>query len=189
MNVQPEELALSPPRAGSSEASQRFETVFQAHYPRLVGLLARITGDHSQAEEIAAETFSKLARRPTFFTSREDPIAWLYRVATNAALDVVRATTRRRKTEEAAGAERLRSETSAGALDDLLRRERCERVRIILGGMKPRDAELLLLRSGGMAYREIAHLLGVQPSSIGTLLARAEREFEHKYRARYGEEV
>ena len=70
----------------------------------------------------------------------------------------------------------------------MLRDERSGRVRAVLAEMKARDAELLLLRTDGLAYREIAQVLGVQPSSVGTLLARAEREFERRYRARYGDD-
>ena len=73
------------------------------------------------------------------------------------------------------------------ALDDVLREERCARVREVLGGLKPRDAQLLLLRAEGLAYRELAEALGVQPGSVGTLLARAEAEFEKRFRARYGD--
>jgi RNA polymerase sigma-70 factor (ECF subfamily) len=55
--------------------------------------------------------------------------------------------------------------------------------------MKPRDAQLLLLRADGMPYRELAPTLEIQPGSVGSILARAEREFERRYRARYGEEI
>ena len=76
-----------------------------------------------------------------------------------------------------------------GALEEMLRQEREARVRAVLATLKPRDTQLLLLRTGGMAYRETARTLGVQPSSVGTLLARAEREFERKYRARHGDDI
>ena len=63
------------------------------------------------------------------------------------------------------------------------------RVRAVLGALKPREAQLLLLRSSGLAYRELAATLGIAPASVGTLLARAEAEFERRFRARYGENV
>jgi DNA-directed RNA polymerase specialized sigma24 family protein len=47
----------------------------------------------------------------------------------------------------------------------------------------------LLLRADGLAYRDLAESLGIHPGSVGTLLARAEAEFERRYRARHGEEV
>jgi RNA polymerase sigma-70 factor (ECF subfamily) len=184
--VQPEELALCAP-AAALRANEWFEGLFREHYPRMVSLLTRLTGDRGQAEEIAADVFSKLARRPILLQTRQSLTAWVYRVATNAGLDAVRANSRRRKSEDAAGVERLRAGSEPGALEEMLRQERRERVRGVLGAMKPRDAELLLLRSSGMPYREIAQALGVQAGSVGTILARAEREFERRYRARYGD--
>jgi len=186
--VQPEELALGAPAAALG-ANDWFDALFREHYPRIVSLLTRLTGNRGQAEEIAADAFSKLARRPLLLQNDESRTAWVYRVAINAGLDAVRSNSRRRRTEEAAGAEQLRSGSGPDVLEEMLRRERCERVRGVLSTMKPRDAELLLLRSGGMAYREIAQALGVQIGSVGTLLARAEREFERRYRSRYGDDL
>ena len=37
--------------------------------------------------------------------------------------------------------------------------------------------------------RELAGTLGIEASSVGTMLARAEAEFERRFRARYGEHV
>ena len=85
--------------------------------------------------------------------------------------------------------QRRRSIPVGGVHIDMLRQERRERVRTVLGAMKPRDAELLLLRSSGMSYREVAQALGIQAGSVGTLLARAEREFERRYRAQYGDDL
>ena len=59
----------------------------------------------------------------------------------------------------------------------------------VLAALKPRDAQMLLLRSDGMSYRELAETLGIQPGSLGSMLARAEQEFERRYRARYGGQV
>ena len=186
--MQPEELALRAP-AAALRANEWFDALFREHYARIVSLLTRLTGNRGQAEEIAADAFSKLARRPLLLQNDESRVAWVYRVATNAGLDALRSNSRRRRTEEAAGAEQVRSGSGPGVLEEMLRRERCERVRGVLGAMKPRDAELLLLRSSGMAYREIAQALGIQAGSVGTLLARAEREFERRYRARYGDDL
>ena len=92
-------------------------------------------------------------------------------MATNAGLDALRSNTRRRRREEAAGVgdaprgrrRRPRSTTSCG-------KNAAPRVREVLGGLKPRDAQLLLLRAEGLAYRELAEALGMQPGSVGTLV-------------------
>jgi RNA polymerase sigma-70 factor (ECF subfamily) len=191
--VQPaEEIALEPAGTDASRDSRAdpwFDALFREHYPRMVGMLARLTGDRAHAEEIAADVFCKLARRPAFFQSRDVLTAWAYRVATNAGLDALRLTSRRRRWEQAAGAESLRVSEPAGALDEMLRDERCARVRTVLASLKPREAQLLLLRSNGLAYRELAQTLGIEPRSVGTLLARAELVFERKFRTRYGDDV
>jgi RNA polymerase sigma-70 factor, ECF subfamily len=166
-----------------------FDGLFREHYPRVVSLLARLTGDRAQAEEIAADVFCKVSQRGAVSLDRGDPAPWIYRVATNAGLDAVRSNTRRRKREETAGAESLRTQRSDDALDAVLRDERCARVRAVLGGLKPRDAQLLLLRAEGLAYRELAEALELNPGSVGTLLARAEAEFERRFRERYGDDV
>jgi RNA polymerase sigma-70 factor (ECF subfamily) len=164
-----------------------FDAIFREHYGRIVALLARLTGDRAQAEEIASDVFCKVSQRGPLALAGDDPAPWLYRVATNAGLDALRSNSRRRRREEAAGVESVRLAAQDTALDGVLREERCARVRDVLGGLKPRDAQLLLLRAEGLAYRELAEALGMQPGSVGTLLARAEAEFEKRYRARYGD--
>ncbi len=186
-----EEFALTPAGAGGHgrAAGVWFEAIFREHYPRITSLLARLTGDRGQAEEIAADVFSKLSQQPDMLREREDVTPWIYRVATNAGLDALRSNSRRRRREEEAGVEQLRTRGHADALDQVLLEERRVRVRTVLGALKPRDAQLLLLRADGLAYRELAEALGVQPGSVGTLLARAEADFERRFRARYGDDV
>jgi RNA polymerase sigma-70 factor (ECF subfamily) len=189
-DVQPaEEFALAQDAGGSAMPASWFDGVFRDHYPRIVAMLARLTGDRAQAEEVAADVFSKLSRQPAVMRECDDLTAWIYRVATNAGLDALRANSRRRKREEEAGVEQLRTGGADSALDGVLRQERRSRVREVLATLKPRDAQLLLLRADGLAYREVAQSLGIQPGSVGTLLARAEAEFERKFRSRYGDDV
>lgn len=183
-----EDFVLEPAGAGRDCAGDWFEALFQAHYPRVVGMLGRLTGDRGQAEEIAADAFTKLSQQSP---QRCDPggwTAWVYRVAANAGLDALRSNARRKRREETAHAEQMRA-GNAGALDGLLLEERCALVRDVLAALKPRDAQLLLLRSNGLAYKEVAETLGVPVGSVGTMLARAEAEFERRFRARHGESI
>lgn len=187
--VQPaEEIALQGTRP-NARGNTWLEVMFEEHYPRIVGMLARLTGDRGQAEEIAADVFCKLARGTPLMGGGDGRTAWLYRVATNAGLDAARSNVRRRRREQEAVAERTRTGSQAGALEEMLAEERRGRVQTVLATLKPRDAQLLLLRATGMAYRELAGTLGIQPGSVGTLLARAEAEFERRFRARYGDDL
>jgi len=63
-----------------------------------------------------------------------------------------------------------------------------DHVRAVLGKMRHRQAALLILRSDGLSYAEIAAALSLHAASIGTLLARAEAAFQKEYIKRYGTE-
>ena len=185
-------MALDPATAGESGHSRiaaRVEALFRQHYGRMVTMLARLIGDRSQSEEIASDVFHKLSQRPSLLSSSDDLAAWIYRVATNAGLDALRTNTRRRQHEGEAASDWMRLAGQPNALDQLLAQDRAARVRGVLSSLKQRDAQLLLLRSSGLSYRELAETIGIEPGSVGTLLARAEAEFERRFRARYGESV
>ena len=87
-----------------------------------------------------------------------------------------------RQYEEAAGGARDEGKNSS-PLESLLREEKCLRVRAALSLVKPAQAQLLILRSSGLSYKELADALNVKTSSIGTMLNRAEEEFRNCYLA------
>jgi RNA polymerase sigma-70 factor, ECF subfamily len=155
-----------------------FETTFLQYYTRVYSVLFRLVGDKAQAEDLALETFYKLWERPP--ARAENLGGWLYRVATRLGYNALRAAKRRMHYEEAAA----RDETGAGESDPARQAERsdeCARVRAVLGTMSERQAQLLLLRYSGLGYKEIAAAIGVSPNSVGTLLTRAEEEFERLF--------
>lgn len=185
-----EDIKLELPQVGigrRTEADAALEDVFRAQYPRLISVLARVTSDRAQAEELASEVFCKLAKRPALFRPGNNLEGWLYRAAMNLALDNLKAGARRRRHEDAAALENIResSRSSASPLDDLLRAEQRGNVRAVLAELKPICARLLLLRNTGFSYRELAQVLEVNPASIGKLLLRSMAEFEQKYKEMY----
>src|SRR5258708_40015570 len=92
----------------------------------------------------------------------------------------LRAARRRERYELQAGHEALELNTSPEPSRQVEQKQERAQVRAVLAGMKPRDAQLLILRHSGFSYREIADALDVAPGSVGTLLARAEEEFEQR---------
>jgi RNA polymerase sigma-70 factor (ECF subfamily) len=158
-----------------------FRCVFLQHYSGIVAILIRLLGDRSRAEEVANDAFWRLYHQPALQVDGNIG-GWLYRTATNLGIDALRAPGRRRQYEEAAGRSRDGAENSS-PLEDLLREEKCHRVRAVLSSIKPAQAQLLILRSSGLSYKELADALNVKMSSIGTMLNRAEEEFRHRYLA------
>ncbi len=65
--------------------------------------------------------------------------------------------------------------------------EEQKNVRRVLAALKPRQAELLLLRSNGFSYEELASALDLRPASVGTSIVRAQAAFRKEYTRLYGE--
>jgi RNA polymerase sigma-70 factor (ECF subfamily) len=170
-------------RKSSSEhwEEAEFRAVFLERYSRILAMLIRLLGDRSCAEETTNEAFWRLYRQPALQVDGNVG-GWLYRTATNLGIDALRASGRRRQYEEAAGGAEDGAKTSS-PLEDLLREEKCHRVRAVLSLIKPAQAQLLILRSSGLTYKELASALNVKITSIGTLLNRAEEEFRNRYLA------
>lgn len=171
--------------ARETEAPFDFETLFRSEYARLARTIARLVRDRARAEEIAVDVFLKLWRR------RKDGSAyaraWLYRVAVRAALDDLRAEMRRARYEQLLVWLKPRR-PSATPEEIHVASEEQRRVRAALASIGPRDAQILLLRSQDFTYGEVAAILDVKPSSVGTFLSRAEQRFRKEYIRRYGHE-
>jgi RNA polymerase sigma-70 factor, ECF subfamily len=167
------------------EAPFDIDALFRAYYDRVARIIARVVRDPARAEELAVEVFLKLWRNSP---AQGDHLeAWLYRVALRAALDELRRQSRRyryerlfafvRTTPSPANPEQLHSAA-----------EQQYRVRSVLASLPSRQAEFLILRSQGFTYDELACTLGLNPSSIGTLLSRAQLAFRKEYIKRYGQD-
>ena len=178
--------------SGDGEATQdaassaAFDELFLSHYIVIVRLLARMLGDYGQAEDLANEAFLKLYRRPDLQRSHGNLGGWLYRAAMNLGIDALRAATRRIRYETAASRSEVRPQSDADALDQMLKAEKQQRVRAVLAALKPAHAQALFLRVCGYSYKELADSLAIERGAVGTLLIRAEAEFEKRYLERFG---
>jgi len=158
-----------------------FDAVFTAHYTRIARVVARVVRDRSRAEDLAVDAFVKWWRHKD--SRGERTVGWLYRVAVRLALDELRAAARRSRFERLIGALRISTPTPEAlhAAND-----EQQRVRTVLASLRRRDAALLVLRSDGLAYGELADALGLNRNSIGTLISRAQSAFRAEYVRRYG---
>lgn len=151
------------------------QRLFREHYPSLVRFLYRRLGDRDQAEDLAQEAFVRLLEHQP-----GNPRAYLFTTALNLVRDLVRGDGRRSRHLQVLAVEQSDA-ADPGPEHEVLRGETAAEVRTALDALSERDRTLLLLWEEGFPYKEIANALGVAPTSVGPLLARAQKRFLKHY--------
>lgn len=77
--------------------TRSFELLVQRHVNRVYSLSYRVVGNKEEAEDVTQEVFTKVYNNLRKFEQQAAFSTWLYRVATNSALDALDKTKRRPK--------------------------------------------------------------------------------------------
>ena len=181
-----DEHLVTAAQSGSPEA---FAALFRRYHAEIARYAARTLGDEARAEDAVQETFLSALRglrtldRPAGFRP------WLYRIAHNACVDMIR---RRGRGEEVlfdAGrippAEEIRLFRQAPSSHAALaQKEEFGHLRQALCDLPEQQAQILVMRElEGLSYEDIAARMGISHSAVESLLFRARRAL----RAEYGE--
>lgn len=158
-------------REGDSAA---FEEVFRTYHTRIYNYVYRLVGNAEEANDLTQESFLKAYRA---LLRGEEPLnlsAWLYRIASNTCMDVLR----RRRLIQWQPLEGLLSilNTAGGPNpeEETLRSERQAEVEQVLAQLPPRYRMTLLLREReGLSYKEIASITGDSLATVKVTLHRA----------------
>lgn len=157
--------------------SEDFQAVYRELYPSLARYVYRFTGDTDSAADVVQDAFLRLLEHDI---PRDEIRPWIFVVATNLARDRVRKKERRRRLHLA---NPERTGVTSSPHEDLERAEKIAAVRKALDRLSERDRQMLLMREEGFRYAEIAGAVGVRPTSVGALVARALKRFSAAYGA------
>ena len=152
------------PRVVVREAGPEFDGFFGANRDRLTKALWLVARDRHEAEEVAQEAFLKLFERWDRVRGLDDPEAYLYRTALNLY--------RNRRRRAALTLRRLlRAAPPVDPTDAIDQRDEIMRA---LGTLTARQrAALVLMDMLELTSGEAARALGVRPSTVRVLAARA----------------
>lgn len=167
----------------AQDSSSWLEEAFDEHWSRVYAVLFRLVGDPAEAEDLALEAFWRLYNHRPNFADPRSLGGWLYRVAVNLGFNALRARQRRQQYESQAMLDDLQEKPEWDPAEQVEKAQEILKVRQALLRLKPRSAQLLVLRHSGLSYAELAEALDIAPGSVGTLLVRAEREFEEVFTA------
>ena len=175
MSDDSEPLALPLVRlaAGSSEVTTLYRELRKPLLRYLVCL--GITSD--EAQDVVQDAFVSLQRHLAAGGDQENIRGWLFRVAHNQARN--RQTSYSRRFGEALGEMDFLAD-SATPEQVLLKKEKLRRVAAAIQLLTESERECLLLRAGGLRYREIGEVLGIATSTVGDTVERAMRKLAEK---------
>ena len=163
------ERALTGPIAAQLD----WRRLYEAHAGELLRYLRKLVGDDERASELMQDTFIRAMDRESSLRDPDDVRPWLYRIATNLAIEHLR----RRK--RIAFLPFARDHPAAGDLAD----PTADHVRRALGAINPAQAATLVLSlHEGFTRREVAALMKVSEETVKSRLARGRAAFAQAYR-------
>lgn len=157
-----------------------FELLLHKYRTPLVNFLCRMVKDQAAAEDLAQEVFLRVYRARKEYSPSAKFTTWLFRIATNLALNAIRDGRYRQMTisidaqvdEDDAPMEVAAKEMRAD--DRLIERERNEMIRgAILSLPEKQRVAVVLHKYHDMDYAEIGKILGCSESALKSLLFRA----------------
>lgn len=156
----------------------------------LLQLVTRLVGDREEARDIVQMTFIRVWDNRRRFDDRWSPNTWIYRIATNLAIDFLRARrSRERRAQPVLHHQRriaeLRRQRDLSRLD---RREVMAIFHELAAGLTERQRAVFLLREvEGQSSREVAEILGCRQSTVRNHLFHARAFLRRALRERYPE--
>jgi RNA polymerase sigma-70 factor, ECF subfamily len=175
------------------DVESELQELYEAFRPRIQRYLGRLVSQ-SEAEDLTQEVFVKVHQALPGFRGDSKISTWLYRIATNAALDRLRSSTAHRVDAEDPDAEgtgdtedqnpwtgesppSVESQVAFQAMNDCIRE-------FILGLPESYRTVLVLRDLEGLQDREIAEVLGVSLQAAKIRVHRARERLKRDLEAR-----
>ena len=177
------EIAASP---ADESGSDSFRALVEEHSPMVFRVAYRMTGSEEDAEDVVQESFLKAHRSFARFDARSSFGTWIYRIAVNCAIDLIRrrrqapASSRRMGDEDFDPVENLPSNApppDRDALSGQIHRS----VAAALTRLSPLERAAFVLRHlEGMPIESIASVLQSRPNAVKQTVFRAVQKLRRE---------
>src|SRR5450631_1365299 len=159
-----------------------FAYLVQKYRRPMVGFMYRLCHNPSSAEELAQEVFLRVYRSRATYEPSAKFTTWLYRIATNLAVNHARDTRHERpentlrldEPDQETGTTPDLADDSLSAEEQILKQERLAAIRSKVNALPERQRVAVIMHKyQQMDYREIAGVLKLSESATKSLLFRA----------------
>ena len=159
-----------------------FASLVQKYRRPMIGFMYRLCRNPATAEELAQEVFLRVYRSRAGYEPSAKFTTWLYRIATNLAVNHARDTRHERpentvrldEPDQETGTTPDLADDSLSAEEQILKRERLAAIRSVVNALPERQRVAVIMHKyQQMDYREIAGVLKLSESATKSLLFRA----------------
>lgn len=173
-------------RAGDDSA---FDYLVLKFRRSIIGFMYRMARNQSVAEELAQEVFLRVYRSRQGYAAEAKFSTWLYRIATNLALNHLRDTKNERaelsvsldEPDEESGRALDVADSRSTIEQELVERERLGQIRKQVEALPERQRLAVMMHKyQDMDYREISNVLKMSESATKSLLFRAYETLREK---------
>lgn len=144
--------------------------LYERYAERIYRLTLRLSGNEQDAADLTQDTFIRAFERFASFDGRSDVGTWLYRIATNEALQLFR----RRRSEQRHRA--LLAQYRPALKDRPVEPDLPDVENALLRLPEVHRAVLVLKYQEGLSYDQIAEILQIAPGTVASRMNRARAE-------------
>lgn len=175
----------------SNARDVHFGVLYEKFRRPIHSYIYRLLGSQDDADDLTQEVFMRTYVAWDELYDRENLSPWLYRIATNLCVDLLRRRKRiswwplfRRNQQDEHNEGMSEEEISylpfdTGGIPEIAEREH---IRLALANMPHEYAIVLVLSAAqGVSYQEIATIVGISPNAAATRISRAKRMFAEQY--------
>ena len=178
----PDDILIEKSKQGDLEA---FDLLVYRYESRIYNMAFRFMGNHSDAGDLAQETFIRLYRSLSTFRGESGFLTWLYRICANACRDELRRLKRQQSIsweEISCGAETANRYSNEPLPEEHLERQELkDSLQECLNSLSEEHRLILVLREiQELSYDEIAHVLNCTMGTVKSRLSRARLALKEK---------
>ena len=165
-----------------------FEEIYEEFHPKILNYISRLMGPN-EAEDTAQVVFAKVSRGLDSFKGQSKLSTWIYRIATNTAIDKLRSPAHRHASgqiplEDSTAVENTTSKItrSQTPIDQkIIRKEMSDCVRDYVDRLPPDYRTVLVLSElEGFKNKEIADILQITLENVKVRLHRARARLKQE---------
>ena len=160
------------------------DKLYKQYYSELYRFGCRLCGSDDEAKDLVQDAFMKLYLAQEKGDNIKNTRSWLYTVLYNSFSSSFK---RLKKFNDIATEKAYSEDIETDLSEEIEEREKYEIVRREIQLLKKEDKSILLLYGEGLSYREIAEIMNIGQSYVGSYILRARKRLIKQLKKKYNE--